>query len=166
LEEFFFHSFVLAKNAIKHIEGEKQVLRLLKGEELIGLRYETFFPWLSVQQEAGHKIIPWDDVGADEGSGIVHIAPGCGAEDYDLGKKFSLPEICPIDESGIFSAEYDFLSEKSASQAAELVFDKLREQDKLFKTHEYTHSYPVCWRCKTEVLFRLVREWYIKTDEI
>ena len=164
--EGFDKPLVLAKSAIKHIDGEKQVLRLLKGRELIGYKYETFFPLFPVQQGADHKIIPWDEVNANEGSGIVHIAPGCGAEDYDLGKRFSLPEVCPIDESGIFTADYDFLGGKSASQAAYIIFDKLREQGKLFKVHEYTHSYPVCWRCKTEVLFRLVREWYIKTDAI
>ncbi|MCL1794045.1 MAG: isoleucine--tRNA ligase [Oscillospiraceae bacterium] len=164
--EGFGKPLVLAKNAIKHIEGEKKVLRLLKGEELIGLEYETFFPWFSSQRGVIHKIIPWDEVDADEGSGVVHIAPGCGAQDYELGKKFSLAEICPIDESGIFSEGYGFLSGKTAAQAANLVFGELEKQGKLFKTHEYTHSYPVCWRCKTEVLFRLVREWYIKTDEI
>jgi len=164
--EHFDKPLVLAKNAIKHIEGDKQVLKLLKGEELVGLEYETFFPWLAVQQEVKHRVIPWADVGADEGSGIVHIAPGCGAEDYDLGKVFLHPEICPIDESGVFLDEYDFLAGSTASMAAGLVFEKLSEQGKLFKTHEYTHSYPVCWRCKTEVLFRLVREWYIKTEEV
>jgi len=164
--EGFEKPLVLAKNAIKHIDCEKQVLRLLKGVELVGLEYETFFPRISAQQNIAHKIIPWDAVGADEGSGIVHIAPGCGAEDYELGKKYSLPEICPIDDSGIFLEDYGFLGGKSASQASDLVFAELRESGKLFKTHEYTHSYPVCWRCKTEVLFRLVREWYIKTDEI
>lgn len=164
--ESFDRPLMLAKNAIKHIDCEKQVLKLLKGSELIGLKYETFFPWLPVQKGISHEIIPWDEVDADEGCGVVHIAPGCGAEDYDLGKKFSLPEICPIDEAGIFLADYDFLSGKAAAQATSVVFDKLNEKGKLFKTHEYTHSYPVCWRCKTEVLFRLVREWYIKTDEI
>jgi len=164
--EGFNRPFVMAKNAIKHIESEKHVLRLLKGKELVGLEYETFFPWLPTQQEVSHRIIPWDDVGADEGSGVVHIAPGCGAEDFELGKKFMLAEICPIDESGVFMEGYDFLTGQTASQAAVLVFAKLREQGKLFKIHDYTHSYPVCWRCKTEVLFRLVREWYIKTDEI
>ena len=164
--EGFDRPLVLAKNAIRHIDGEKQVLRILKGLDLIGCKYETFFPWFPVQQEIEHKIIPWDEVDADEGSGIVHIAPGCGAENYALGKEFSLPEICPIDESGIFTEDFDFLTGKTASQAADMVFYNLREQMKLFKTHEYTHSYPVCWRCKTEVLFRLVREWYIKTDDI
>jgi len=160
----FAKPLVLAKNAIKHIEGEKRVLRLVKGDELLGLKYETFFPWLYSEQK--FAVIPWDAVGADEGSGIVHIAPGCGAEDYELGLAHSLPQICPIDEAGIFTEEYGFLAGKTAAEAAGLVFDKLAEQGKLFKTHSYTHSYPVCWRCKTEVLFRLVREWYIKTEEV
>ena len=157
---------VMAKNAIKHVDGEKQVLRLLKGDELIGHEYETFFPHLPAQKDVTHKIIPWDEVGADEGSGIVHIAPGCGAEDFELGKTFALPEVCPIDESGAFLEGYGFLTGLTATEAASEVFAKLTEQGKLFKTHEYTHSYPVCWRCKNEVLFRLVRGWNIKTDEI
>ncbi|MDW7655769.1 MAG: isoleucine--tRNA ligase [Bacillota bacterium] len=156
----------LAKAAIKHIEGEKQVLRLLKGNELVGLEYETFFPHLPVQKDLRHTVIPWDDVDANEGCGIVHIAPGCGAEDYELGKSFSLREICPIDESGVFFGEYDFLSGFSATQAAPIVFEFLQKQGKLYKTHVYTHRYPVCWRCKTEVLFRSVSEWSIKTDDI
>lgn len=164
--ERFDKPLVLAKNAIKQMDCEKQVLKLLKGSELIGLQYETFFPGLPVQKEVVHKVIPWDEVDADEGCGVVHIAPGCGAEDYDLGKRFSLPEICPIDEAGAFIDGYDFLSGKTAAQAAPIVFDKLGAAGKLFNTHAYTHSYPVCWRCKTEVLFRLVREWYIKTGDI
>lgn len=164
--EGFDKPLVLAKNAIKYIEGEKKVLNILKGSELLGYEYETFFPELSVQKEIVHKIIPWDDVDANEGCGVVHIAPGCGAEDYELGKKHNLPEICPIDETGMFLEDYDFLTGKEASKVAELVFEKLKEQNKLFRIYDYTHSYPVCWRCKTEILFRLVREWYIKTDEI
>ncbi len=164
--EGFEKPIVLAKSAIKYIEGKKQVLNIIKGQELIGHKYETFFPDLPVQKNINHKIIAWDEVDANEGCGVVHIAPGCGAEDYELGKKHELPEICPVNESGIFYDEYDFLSGKSASEAAELVFEKLKDQGKLFKVQEYTHNYPVCWRCKTEVLFRLVREWYIQTGEI
>lgn len=164
--EGFDKPLVLAKNAIKYIEGEKKVLNLLKGSDLLGYEYETFFPDLPVQKEIVHKIIPWDDVDANEGCGVVHIAPGCGAEDYELGKKHNLPEICPIDEVGVFLENYDFFTGKEASKVAELVFEKLKEQNKLFKILDYTHSYPVCWRCKTEILFRLVREWYIKTEEI
>ncbi len=157
---------ILAKTALKYIDENKKVLKLIKGSDLVGLEYETFFPSLQVQKNLTHKIIEWSDVYADEGSGIVHIAPGCGAEDYELGKKNRLAEICPIDENGVFSEEYDFLKGKEASKVSDIVFEELNVQDKLYKTLEYTHSYPVCWRCKTEVLFRLVKEWYIKTDEI
>jgi len=157
---------VLAKNALGQLNGEKRVLKLLKGGELLGQTYETFFPQLPVQQKVAHQIIPWDAVEANEGSGIVHIAPGCGAEDFELGKAFSLSEICPIDESGVFFGDYGFLAGQNAQKCAGSIFNELQKQGKLYKTHEYRHSYPVCWRCKTEVLFRLVREWYIKTDEI
>ena len=164
--EGFEKPIVLAKNAIKYIDGEKQVLKLLKGSDLLGYEYETFFPWLDVQKGITHKIVPWEDVDANEGCGVVHIAPGCGAEDFELGKTLSLPQICPINELGIFEENYDFLSGKAAPEVANLVFEKLKEQGKLFKIMEYTHSYPICWRCKTEIVFRLVNEWHIKTDEI
>ena len=157
---------VLAKNALGVIDGERKILKFIKGEELTGLSYETFLPRLPVQKDLTHYIVAWDEVTADEGSGIVHIAPGCGAEDFELGKRENLAEICPVDESGRFTGEYDFLSGKTASEAAPYIFDALEKQSKLYKTHEYTHSYPVCWRCKTEVLFRLVGSWIIKTDEI
>ncbi len=164
--EGFEKPIVLAKNAIKYIDGEKKVIEIIKGKELLGIEYETFFPWLSVQKEITHKVIAWEDVDESEGCGVVHIAPGCGAEDYELGKRNGLPEICPINEMGIFTSEYDFLSGKLASEVSQLVFENLKSQGKLFKVHDYTHSYPVCWRCKTDILFRLVKEWYIKTDEI
>lgn len=164
--EEFNKPIVLAKSAIKYIDQDKQVLKIFSGKELLNLEYETFFPELEVQKNIVHKVIPWDEVDANEGCGIVHIAPGCGAEDYELGKKFNLPEICPIDETGKFYDNYDFLSNKCASEVYDLIFKKLKENNKLFKILEYTHSYPVCWRCKTEVLFRLVKEWYIKTEEV
>ncbi|MEN6327745.1 MAG: isoleucine--tRNA ligase, partial [Syntrophomonas sp.] len=157
---------LLAKAALKHVRGKKKVLKTLKGSELIGLSYETFFPDLAVQQNVQHKIIAWDEVSEEEGSGVVHMAPGCGAEDYILGKEHLLPEICPVDESGKFYPDYGFLGKKSTSESAPLVFAELERQGKLFKTDPYTHSYPICWRCKSEVLFRLVSEWYIKTAQV
>lgn len=157
---------VLAKHALRFIDVDREVLTSFKGSELVGLEYETFFPYLDAQKDIVHKVVPWEDVTADDGSGVVHIAPGCGAEDFDLGERLGLAKICPIDESGIFMDGFDFMSGKKASEVANEVFEKLDEQGKLFKTMEFTHSYPVCWRCKTEVLFRLASEWYIKTDEV
>ncbi|MBE6935268.1 MAG: isoleucine--tRNA ligase [Ruminococcaceae bacterium] len=157
---------VLAKSSLGYIDGAKNVIETLTGADLVGLAYESIFPMLPVQEGVDHKVVPWDEVAADEGSGVVHIAPGCGAEDFELGRSLGLAEICPIDETGTFYANYDFLSGLTAADAAQPVFDKLRELGKLYKTMEFTHMYPVCWRCKSQVLFRLVEEWYIKTDEI
>lgn len=157
---------VLCKNAIKYIEGEKQVLSKMKGEELVSLEYETFFPEFEAQKGRVHKILPWKDVAADEGSGVVHIAPGCGLEDFELCKPLGIEGICPVDESGIFYEGYGFLSGKNAKLVAEDIFEELKKQNKFFKTQKITHSYPVCWRCKTEILFRLVSEWFICTEEI
>lgn len=157
---------VLAKNSLGYIDGKKNVIETLTGADLVGLAYESIFPMLPVQAGIEHKVVPWDDVAADEGSGVVHIAPGCGAEDFELGRSLGLAEICPIDESGRIYDNYDFLSGLTAAEAAEPVFAKLKELGKLYKTMEFTHMYPVCWRCKSQVLFRLVEEWYIKTDEI
>lgn len=157
---------VLAKNALPHIAGNRKVIDKFKGEKLLGLHYETFFPELKCQQGVEHKVIAWDEVLADEGSGVVHIAPGCGAEDFELGKKYGLPSICPINENGELLEDYGIFAGINASDVAPMIFDELKKQDKFFKTEMHTHKYPICWRCKTQVFFRLVREWYIKTDEI
>lgn len=157
---------LLAKNALRFIKGKKTILQYVKGSELEGLEYETCFPQLPVQKELSHKIVLWDMVSSEEGSGVVHIAPGCGAEDFDLGQRLGLPSICPVDEYGSFLEGYDWLTGQKTVEAADSVFSKLEEQGKLFMTHSHKHSYPVCWRCKTEVIFRLVQEWHITTDEI
>lgn len=156
---------VLAKTALKYIDGEKQVLRLFPGSELVGLHYETCFPELALQ-DFEHSIVAWDDVAAEEGSGVVHIAPGCGAEDFELGQSLHLPQLCPIDDNGILTAEYAPFHGLTAAEAAPVIFAQLQKAGKLLKTMEYTHSYPVCWRCKHEVLFRLVPSWVIRTDGI
>ncbi|HHZ18793.1 MAG TPA: isoleucine--tRNA ligase [Acholeplasmataceae bacterium] len=157
VKELYFNKF--------HKDGGK-ILAEFKGGDLAGKRYETMFPDLPRQRDVEHKIVLWDEVSADEGSGVVHIAPGCGAEDYDLGLKENLAVIMPIDENGYFYDDFGFLSGKHAQEVSELVFEKLREQGKLFLVHKHKHSYPVCWRCKKEILFRLGKEWAIAVDEI
>ena len=157
---------VLAKKALPVLQKRGEILQMVTGKELDGLSYETCFPFLPVQSGMPHKIVLWDMVSSEEGSGVVHIAPGCGAEDYELGLRLGLQAVCPIDDAGVFTEEYEWLAGQKASDAATLIFSRLEEAGKLYKTHLYRHSYPVCWRCKTEVLFRLVREWYVKTDDI
>lgn len=158
---------VLAKEALGVLGKQKtEVVDTIKGEALLGKKYETCFPHMSKQVGVNHLIVPWDEVDSQEGTGIVHIAPGCGEEDYELGKALGLAKIQPVDESGIFLDGFSCLTGKSVSEVAPTVFQLLQDENKLFKVMDYEHSYPVCWRCKTEVIYRLVKEWYIKCDEI
>ena len=157
---------VVGKNAIKVLKDDLiSVETEVLGSELVGLTYQTCFEELE-EQNFVHKIVPWEDVDAEEGSGAVHIAPGCGAEDFELGQRLSLPNVCPVDESGIFYPNFGFFAGKDAGEVSDLVFDQLKARGKLYYTHKYKHRYPVCWRCKKPLIFRLTKEWYIKADEI
>ncbi len=157
---------VVGKNAIKVLKDDLiSVEEEILGSKLVGLSYQTCFEELE-EQNFVHKIVPWEDVDAEEGSGAVHIAPGCGAEDFELGQRLSLPNVCPVDESGIFYSNFGFFAGKDAGEVSDLVFDQLRARGKLYYTHKYKHRYPVCWRCKKPLIFRLTKEWYIKADEI
>ncbi|MEG1819567.1 MAG: isoleucine--tRNA ligase [Oscillospiraceae bacterium] len=158
---------ILAKNAIKHLGDDKlEVLRVFKGEELVGLHYETCFPEFEAQNEIDHKIVAWEDVDASEGVGVVHLAPGCGLEDFELGTKLGLAQVMPVDDTGIFLSGFGFMSGKDSHEIAPEVFDELEKRNKLYKVEPHEHSYPVCWRCKSEIIFRLVPAWYIRTEEI
>jgi len=116
-----------------------------------------------VAAKAVHRVIAWKDVGETEGTGIVHIAPGCGQADFELGKENKLPPVAPLDDAGCFHPGFGPLAGKNAveSSTADSVFELLKAKDLLFATERYVHRYPHCWRCKTELLFRLVDEWFI-----
>jgi isoleucyl-tRNA synthetase len=124
-----------------------------------------------VSARDAHRVVAWDVASETEGTGIVHIAPGCGKEDFLLGKDEKLPPVAPLDESGVFLEGFGELTGKSAvdREVVDLVCADLTNKDRLFATERYVHRYPHCWRCKTELLFRLVDEWFINMkwrDEI
>mgnify|MGYP006273684649 FL=1 len=172
------------------IEGE------VPGSTLVGRRYHGPFDELPAQNSTGgfpsevarvaaarapgqnipsareaHRVIPWKEVGETEGTGIVHIAPGCGKEDFGLGKENGLPVVAPLDEFGNYVEGFGELTGVSAADpaTADRVIGILQQSGRLFASEKYPHKYPHCWRCKTEVLFRLVDEWFISMswrDEI
>lgn len=171
-----FYLKIKFNNEIYYI-GEKLVNKLFKeneyevigkniGNELIGIEYESPYSILPVQRDVTHKVIAWDEVSEEEGTGIVHIAPGCGEEDYELGLKYNLKAISPLDESGIFKEGFDWLTGIYYKDANNLIVEDLRKRGILLKFENYLHRYPVCWRCKEELVFRLVNEWFIKMSDI
>ena len=159
---------IVCSSAMKVLKDDVvEVVKTVKGSELVGLTYETCFPELS-EQNFEHKIVSWDEVSADEGTGAVHIAPGCGDADFELGKKLNLPKVCPIDEAGIYYDNFGIFAGRNANtdELRDFVFDLMKERNKTYYVHKYTHAYPHCWRCKHPLLFRLVDQWVIKMDDM
>lgn len=155
-------------------EGEKHV-DLLKGDKMVGWEYEGPFDDLKrVKESLGeyqHRVVAGDEVilpvTADEGTGLVHIATGAGTEDFQLGKKYELPVIEVIDEEAAYLDDLGIFSEKNAKLDPVMIIDylKTKDQGKFLQTvQNYTHRYPVCWRCKSELVWRVVDEWYIAMD--
>ncbi len=156
----------LSRGTVGRLVGEYEDLGSVKGAELVGLTYAGPFDELPAEEGVEHRVIAWEEVGEEEGTGIVHIAPGCGAEDFELSKVYSLPVLVPLDEAGNYMGRYGWLAGKHVSEVAPLIFESLREKGLLYNLEEYTHRYPVCWRCGTDLVFRLATAWYISADEI
>ena len=160
------HVYYLSKGTLGRLNGPYELLDVVKGRDLVGLTYAGPFDELPAQAEVQHRVIAWDAVGEEEGVGIVHIAPGCGAEDFELSKPNGLPVLVPINETGDYVAGYGALVGHNALEVADTVFRSLRDKGYLYRTEEYTHRYPTCWRCHTDLVFRVVAEWFISADEI
>ena len=168
-------TFWLGKGTLKTaLEGPFEVLEEVAGSDLVGWRYEGPFDDLAAVRTAfapnaddpaagpyEHRVVPWSEVGEDEGTGIVHIAPGCGAEDFQLGKSLGLPVIAPLDESGIFLDGFGPLSGRDVRDVAEPIVEHLRREGRFYRLETINHRYPHCWRCGTPLVFRLVDEWFI-----
>src|SRR3954452_2725671 len=137
-----------------------------RGSELVGWRYRGPFDELAAQAEVEHRVIPWEEVSLDEGTGIVHIAPGAGAEDFELSRVHELPVLTPVNESGGFYPAYGPFEGLSTDEARQSIVDALRERGLLVLAAEITHRYPICWRCSTPLIFRVVDDWFISAEEI
>jgi len=146
--------------------GQHEVLGEIKGKDMIGWKYSGPYDELEAQKGVIHKIVPWDLVGESDGTGIVHIAPGCGAEDFELGQKLKLPAVAPLDESGNYIEGFGWLTGKNVTEVLNPILEDLDNKGILYRKDKITHSYPTCWRCKQELVFRMTDAWFIKTDEI
>jgi len=156
--------YILLKEKADIINGE--IIEKFKGKKLEGLKYEGLFDDLSGLKD--HKVILWKDITEEEGTGIVHIAPGCGAEDFKLSKELDLPVVDLSDDESNYREEFGELAGKfvGSKEVREWIFEELEKRKRVFKIEDYLHRYPTCWRCKTELIFRVVDEWYISMDKI
>lgn len=156
----------LAKAALARYKIDAaSVIQEMAGEELLNFTYDGPFDELPAVKESGantkHTVIPWHEVSETDGTGLVHIAPGCGREDFVLGREYQLPSLSPLNEYGTFIENYGKFTGMHVYDTADFVFKELKVKGLLFSVENYSHRYPVCWRCGSELVFRLVDEWFV-----
>lgn len=160
--------FYMSKGTTKMLKGKFDVVAELTGREMEGWQYFGPFDELPIVKKSGaidaHQVILWEEVSDAEGTGIVHIAPGCGQEDFALSKRYNLPVIAPLDESGFYIDGFDWLTGLLVVEVKDRIVEELKMKGRFYRLDDYTHRYPVCWRCQTPLVFRLVDEWYISMD--
>jgi isoleucyl-tRNA synthetase len=166
---------IIMKSRVEKVFGNKaKIVKSVMGKDLLGLNYDAPFDNIKgilKQLDGQHQVVASDNmilpITEDEGTGMVHVATGAGSEDFNLGKKYNLPVISVIDEGANYLESMDYLAGKNAKKEPEIIFDLLKETDNgkfLYKIEPYKHRYPTCWRCKEELVWRNVAEWYIAMD--
>ena len=155
----------LIKECEPVLRGEYEVLGDVPASALVGARYRAPFAELTAQDGVEHRVVAWDEVSESEGTGIVHIAPGAGKEDFELGNENDIPAIAPLDEYGDFVDGFDWLSGQNVYDTNDAIYDSLKSKGVFYNLERYSHRYPVCWRCDSELVFRLVDEWFISMGE-
>jgi len=162
--EFKGENLILAEARLSVLGEGYNVVSKFKGKELVGKEYERIFSYHPVK-EKGWYVVGTDFVTTEDGSGIVHMAPAYGEDDYQAGRKFGLPTIHPVNKSGEFGSEVTDFAGKFVKDADADIITNLRQRGILFKKEQYLHSYPHCWRCTSPLLYYARESWYIKTTD-
>ena len=146
--------------------GGRELIDRRRGVDLVGWRYRGPFDELEPTAGVEHRVIPWPEIDFETGTGLVHIAPGAGAEDFQLGQERGLPVLTPVDEAGRFYPQYGWLGGMSTTEAAEPIIASLRERGLLVDAGTIEHRYPHCWRCGTPLIFRVADDWFIRVEDV
>ncbi|MCK4798992.1 MAG: isoleucine--tRNA ligase [Spirochaetes bacterium] len=162
--------YILAQELVpkyyKDISNIK-VIDKFKGKTIVGLKYKPLFPYFAdLEKENAFRIVLGHHVSTESGTGVVHIAPGFGEDDAEIGKQENLPAVCPIDDEGKFTSEvYDYKG-IMVKDADKDIIKKLKDKKKLIKHDTYQHSYPHCWRCDEPLIYRAISSWFVNIQKI
>jgi isoleucyl-tRNA synthetase len=158
------YNFILAKSLVNRILGDEyKIVEEYKGKDLEFKEYEQLIPFIKVEGKAFYVTCA-DYVTMEDGTGIVHIAPAFGEEDYQVGIKYNLPVVNPVDETGKYTeGPWQGMFVMDADKE---IITWLKENDKLFKKEKMLHNYPHCWRCHTPLLYYAKPSWYIAMTKI
>jgi isoleucyl-tRNA synthetase len=195
--EFDYYLYEISGEKIwTHQKLEEKLLKTVKGKELVGMKYEPLFKtqtdadlthlpagkagtdadnnirvnpsFENPRESEMYRAYPADFVKEDEGTGIVHIAPAYGEEDFELGRKYNLGLINYLDEKGKFTTDIDGVKTKGLffKSADKPILENLKERNLIFSLGEYLHPYPHCWRCKTPLIYYATKYWLIKVSQV
>lgn len=155
---------ILARALLEQsLEGEYQIKDEFKGRDLEKLRYEPLYTFAEMDRSKAFYVILADFVSVEEGTGIVHIAPAFGQDDYEVGQKYGLPVVQPVDVKGEFTSEVTPWKGVFVKDADEGIMEDLKKRNLLYKRGEYVHTYPFCWRCNSPLIYYARKSWYIRT---
>ncbi len=149
--------------ADKALDGEYEIKERFKGKELERLEYEPLYSFVKTEKSKGFYVILADFVSVEEGTGIVHTAPAFGADDYEVGQKYGLPVVQPVDARGKFTNEVTPWKGLFVKDADKSILEDLKKRGLLYKQEEYLHTYPFCWRCESPLIYYARQSWFIKT---
>lgn len=157
---------ILAKELVNSvIDGEYEIIKEFKGEDILGLKYEQLLPFYTPEEEA-FKVIHGDFVTLSDGTGIVHTAPAYGEDDNIVCKKYGLPMINLVDREGKFVDCVEPWKGIPVKKADPKIIEYMKEKGILYKSEKFTHSYPHCWRCDTALLYYPTDSWFVRMTSL
>ncbi|MEX0979684.1 MAG: isoleucine--tRNA ligase [Gemmatimonadota bacterium] len=161
---------LLAEDRVEAVLGEGvEILARHRGAELAGMRYQRPLELVDVTEEearAGWYILPGDFVSAEDGTGIVHMAPAFGADDYATGQRHGLPLLQPLDDAGHFREAVPLVGGLFVKDADPVIVEALDAAGMLFRIERETHSYPHCWRCSSPLIYMARSSWFAATSTV
>ncbi len=162
-------TLILAKARLEALQGEYEVESTCRGSDLMNLDYEPLFDFHKPKKRA-HFVIPGEFVSTEDGTGIVHIAPAFGEDDYKVGKAHDLPVVQLVDLDGKFTPEVTLWKGRFVKEADPDIIKHLKKTGQLYHSARIKHTYPFCWRCDSPLLYYARHSWFVRTtafkDEI
>ncbi len=168
---------VLAEARLSVLDGDYEILDKFKGKEIVGTRYEQIFPYCNLETDKypdALSVLPGDFVSTEDGSGIVHLAPAFGEDDYEMSKKYKIPFVQPVTPNGHFTDDMGEFAGRAIKNfkytdheeegADKDIIIALKYAGKIYRaTNDYVHSYPHCWRTGNPVMYYARDSWFIKS---
>lgn len=160
-------NYIISKDLAHKYENEigTEIKQVIKGNELIGIRYQPLFPYF-INHKNAFSILAADFVTTEDGTGAVHIAPGFGEDDFELCKKHGIEVVCPVDSDGKFIYPVEDFIGIQVFETNDEIIKKLKANENWIRTEQYIHNYPHCWRTDTPLIYKAVPSWYLQVTAL